>query len=158
MTVYVPYFLIAVFVIVDGYLVIIKNVQRSSLYHNYDCWFVYDVEMLGVCVRTCSHTTYNKYTACTLRFSVMGGWWSKRAKHVANKIRKTKYIVVYDGSYKQFIYLVTDCSSVRTSPGRVRLDKHHFYDNRTLKPTYYMRKLQFHPLLWKRYHLSLETG
>jgi len=50
-TVNVPYFLIAVFVIVDGYLVIINNVHCTFLYHNDDCWFVYDVEMLVVYVR-----------------------------------------------------------------------------------------------------------
>jgi len=33
----VPYFLIAVFVIVDGYLVIINNVQCSFLYRSDDC-------------------------------------------------------------------------------------------------------------------------
>jgi hypothetical protein len=36
-TVYVPYFLIAFFVTVDGYLAIINNVQCSFLYHNDDC-------------------------------------------------------------------------------------------------------------------------
>jgi len=33
---------------------------------------------------------YIKYTAYNLRFCVMAGWWSKRPKHVAIKIRKTK--------------------------------------------------------------------
>ena len=31
-------------------------------------------------------------------------------------------------------------------PGRVRLEKHNLYGNRTLKPTYSMRKFQFPPV------------
>jgi hypothetical protein len=39
----------------------------------------------------------------------MPGQTSKKQKHVATKIRKTKttYIVVFEGSYKQFVYLAT---------------------------------------------------
>jgi hypothetical protein len=33
--------------------------------------------------------------------------WSEEPKHVAIKIRKPKFIVVFDGNYKQFVYTVT---------------------------------------------------
>ena len=47
-------------------------------------------------------------TACTLSFCEMAWWWPEGPKHVAIKIKKTKYtILVCDGNYKQFVYLLT---------------------------------------------------
>jgi len=41
------------------------------------------------------------------KFLYDGQWWSEIPKHVAIKIKttKTKYIVVFEGSYKQSVYV-----------------------------------------------------
>jgi hypothetical protein len=51
-----------------------------------------------------SHTAWLHCIYLKLSFCKMARWRSEGPKHEAIKIRTTKYIVVFGGNYKQFVY------------------------------------------------------